>query len=110
MLNEGFVDLTTGNDGCVLNSAVFFAKVSVDPTGTTYTNTFYTATTLNQAPSDNLWYNTIRALLLSVPGIQQVTIDTLNNQITIQTTVDGPLNNQIITVDVLIEYDITCKQ
>ena len=110
MLNEGFVDLTTGNDGCVLNSAIFFAKVSVDPTGTTYTNTFYTATTLNQAPSDNLWYNTIKALLLSVPGIQQVTIDTLNNQITIQTTVDGPLNNQIITVDVLIEYDITCKQ
>jgi hypothetical protein len=110
MLNEGFVDLTTGNDGCVLNSAVFFAKVSVDPTGTTYTNTFYTATTLNQAPSDNLWYDTIKALLLSVPGVQQVTIDTLNNQITIQTTVDGPLNNQIITVDVLIEYDITCKQ
>jgi hypothetical protein len=110
MLNEGFVDLTTGNDGCVLNSAVFFAKVSVDPTGTTYTNTFYTATTLNQAPSDNLWYNTIKALLLSVPGIQQVTIDTLNNQITIQTTVGGPLNNQIITVDVLIDYDIMCRQ
>lgn len=110
MLNEGFVDLTTGNDGCVLNSAVFFAKVSVDPTGTTYTNTFYTATTLNQAPSDNLWYNTIKDLLLSVPGIQQVTIDTLNNQITIQTTVGGPLNNQIITVDVLIDYDIMCRQ
>jgi hypothetical protein len=110
MLNEGFVDLTTGNDGCILNSAVFIAKVSIDPVGTTYANTFYTATTLNQAPSDNLWYDTIKSLLLSVPGIQQVTIDTLNNQITIQTTVDGPLNNQIITVDVLIEYDITCKQ
>ena len=110
MLNEGFVDLTTGNVGCTLNSAVFIAKVSVDPLGTTYTNTFYTATTLNQAPPDNLWYDTIKSLLLSIPGVQQVTIDTLNNQITIQTTVDGPLNNQIITVDVLIEYDITCKQ
>jgi hypothetical protein len=110
MLNEGFVDLTTGNDGCTLNSAVFTAKVSVDPLGTTYSSIFYTATTLNQAPSDNLWYDTIKTLLLSITGIQQVTIDTLNNQITIQTTVDGPLNNQIITVDVLIEYDITCKQ
>lgn len=110
MLNEGFVDLTTGNDGCVLNSATFIAKVSVNPTGTTYTNAFYTTTTLVQAPSDNLWYSTIKSLLLSIPGIQKVTIDTLNNQITIQTTVDGPLNNQIITVDVLIEYDITCKQ
>jgi len=37
-------------------------------------------------------------------------IDALNNQITIQTYVGGPLNNQIITVDVLIDYDITCKQ
>jgi len=110
MLNEGFVDLTSTNTGCVLDSAVFVAKVSVDPTGTTYTNTFFTATTLNQAPSDNLWYNTIKALLLSVPGVQKVTIDVLNNQITIETAVDGPLNNQIITVDVLIEYDITCKQ
>jgi uncharacterized protein (DUF2141 family) len=110
MLNEGFVDLTSVNEGCVLNSAVFIAKVSVDPTGLTYTNSFYTATTLNQAPSDNLWYNTLTSLLTSVPGIQSVTIDALSNKITIQTTVGGPLNNQIITVDVLIEYDITCRQ
>jgi uncharacterized protein (DUF2141 family) len=110
MLNEGFVDLTSLNEGCVLNSAVFAAKVSVDPTGLTYTNTFFTATTLNQAPSDNLWYSTLTSLLTSIPGIQSVTIDALSNKITIQTTVGGPLNNQIITVDVLIEYDITCKQ
>jgi hypothetical protein len=110
MLNEGFVDLTSLNEGCVLNSAVFAAKVSVNPTGLTYTNTFFTATTLNQAPSDNLWYSTLTSLLTSIPGVQSVTIDALSNKITIQTTVGGPLNNQIITVDVLIEYDITCKQ
>lgn len=110
MLNEGFVDLTSLNQGCVLNSAVFAAKVSVNPSGLTYTNTFFTATTLNQAPSDNLWYSTLTNLLTSIPGVQSVTIDALSNKITIQTTVGGPLNNQIITVDVLIEYDITCKQ
>ena len=110
MLNEGFVDLTSLNEGCVLNSAVFAAKVSVNPAGLTYTNTFFTATTLNQAPSDNLWYSTLTSLLTSIPGVQSVTIDALSNKITIQTTVGGPLNNQIITVDVLIEYDITCKQ
>jgi hypothetical protein len=110
MLNEGFVDLTSLNEGCVLNSAVFAAKVSVNPAGLTYTNTFFTATTLNQAPSDNLWYSTLTSLLTSIPGVQSVTIDALSNKIIIQTTVGGPLNNQIITVDVLIEYDITCKQ
>jgi uncharacterized protein (DUF2141 family) len=110
MLNEGFVDLTSLNESCVLNSAVFIAKVSVDPTGLTYTNAFFTATTLNQAPSDNLWYNTLTSLLQSVPGIQSVSIDALSNKITLQTAVGGPLNNQIITVDVLIEYDITCRQ
>jgi hypothetical protein len=110
MLNEGFVDLTSVNGGCQLNSAVFIAKVSVDPLGLTYTNSFYTGTTLNQAPSDNLWYNTLTSLLTSVNGIQSVSIDALSNKITIQSTVGGPLNNQIITVDVLIEYDITCRQ
>ena len=110
MLNEGFVDLTSENEVCTLDSAVFVAKVSVDPTGLTYTNTFYTATTLNQAPSDNLWYNALTNLLTSIPGVQAVTVDALSNKITIQTAPNGPLNNQIITVDLLIEYDITCTQ
>ena len=110
MLNEGFVDLTVGHQGCVLNSAIFTAKVLVEPLGDVYTTPFFTATTLTQAPSDNLWYDTIKALLLSITGVQNVIIDALNNQITIQTYVGGPLNNQIITVDVLIDYDITCKQ
>lgn len=110
MLNEGFVDLTVGNEGCVLESAIFTAKVSVDPMASAYTSTFFTATTLNQAPSDNLWYSTVKNLLLTIPGIQKVTIDSLNNKITIQTSVGGPLNNQIITVDLLIQYDINCKQ
>lgn len=108
MLNEGFVDLTQDNQGCLLNNAVFTAKVSVEPLGNVYTNSFFTATTLTQAPSDNLWYSSIKSLLLSIPGVQTVTIDALNNQITIQTYVGSVLNNQIITVDVLINYDISC--
>lgn len=108
MLNEGFVDLTQDNQGCILNNAIFTAKVSVEPLGDDYTSNFFIATTLTQAPSDNLWYSAINTLLMSIPGVQKVTIDAPNNQITIQTYVGGPLNNQIITVDVLINYDITC--
>ena len=110
LLNEGFVDLTQGNSGCILNSASFTAKVSIQPSGAAYTSEFFTTTSLNVPPSDNLWYTTIKNLLLTIPGIQVVNIDTFSNQITIQTSVGGPLNNQIIIVDVLISYDITCKQ
>ncbi len=85
MLNEGYVDLSSGNTNCTLISAIFTAKVSAQPIGLNAQNTFFTATTLNNPPSDNLWYDTIKQLLLSIPGILSVTIDQLNNQITIAT-------------------------
>ncbi len=110
MLNEGFYDITSANTKCNLVSATFTAKVSVDPLGDFYTSTFYTTTSLLDAPSDNLWYDALRALIYTIPGVYGVTINPLTNQIIIKCIVDGPLTNQIITVDVLIGYDITCEQ
>lgn len=109
MLNEGYYDLTSGNTNCDLISAVFTANVNVNPAGLNASNTFFTATTLNNPPSDNLWYNTIKALLLSIPGIQTVTIDQINNQITISTNpANNSLNGQEIVVELQIVYDIMC--
>ena len=109
MLNEGYVDLTTGNTNCSLISAIFTAKVSAQPIGLNAQNTFFTATTLNNPPSDNLWYDTIKQLLLSIPGILSVTIDQLNNQITIATNpASNSLDGQEIIVELAIEYDIMC--
>lgn len=109
MLNEGFYDLTTGNDSCRLNSATFTAKVSVNPAGLTTQQSFFTSTSLVQVPSDNTWYNTVKSLLLSVPGVGNVTIDQLNNQITIETSRDNDsLQGQEIIIDLVIVYDITC--
>lgn len=110
MLNEGFVDITSANTNCNLVSATFTAKVSVDPLGDVYTSTFYTTTSLLDAPADNLWYDALRTLIYTIPGVYGVTINPLTNQIIIKCIVDGPLTNQIITVDVLIGYDITCEQ
>ena len=109
MLNEGFYDLTIGNTNCNLLNAIFIAKVTVEPLGSVYTSSFFTTNSLLVAPSDNQWYNSIESLLLTIPGINTVDIDALNNKITIQTNVDGPLQNQVITIDVLIEYDIKCE-
>jgi uncharacterized protein (DUF2141 family) len=109
MLNEGFFDLTTGNTSCDLISATFTAKVSVNPAGLTAQQDFFTSTSLVQAPSDNLWYNTVESLLMSIPGVGNVIIDKLNNQITIETSRNNTsLQGQEIVLDLVIVYDIIC--
>ena len=110
MLNEGYFDLTSGNVGCELLSATFTAKVSVDPSGIVATQNFFTSTSLVQVPTDNQWYNTIRTLLLGIPGVGDVTIDQLNNQITIETSKNNSsLQGQEIVIDLVIDYNIICS-
>ena len=109
MLNEGYFDLTSGNVGCELLSATFTAKVSVNPSGIVATQNFFTSTSLVQVPTDNQWYNTIRTLLLGVPGVGNVIIDQLNNQITIETSKNNTsLQGQEIVIDLVIDYNIIC--
>lgn len=109
MLNEGFFDLTSENTNCELISATFTAKVSVNPSGIVATDNFFTSNSLVQVPTDNQWYNTLRNLLLEIPGVGNVTIDQLNNQITIETSRNNTsLEGQEIVVDLVIEYDIIC--
>lgn len=109
MLNEGYQDLIQDNEDCTFNSATFTAKVSVTPLGLETTNEFFTTTSLTIPPSDNLWYDTIKSLLLSVPGVGEVIIDVLTNTITIQTIPnDTTLNNQEIIIELVINYDVNC--
>jgi hypothetical protein len=109
MLNEGYADLTSGNTNCNLITATFSIDVYVKPAGYTASSTFYTSMSLNDAPSDNLYYDTLKQLLLSIPGIGNVTINQLENQITIQTNASGnSLNGQEIVVDLVIVYDTMC--
>lgn len=109
MLNEGFKDLTSGNTSCNLVSATFSVNIYVNPLGLTTSQTFFSSTSLVSAPSDNLYYDTVTQLLQTIPGIGTVTIDALNNQITIQTSPnDTSLNGQEIVIDLSIVYDIMC--
>jgi hypothetical protein len=109
MLNEGYFDLTSGNTNCDLISATFTAKVSVNPSGIVATQNFFTSNSLVQVPTDNQWYDTVRTLLLGIPGVGNVTIDQLNNQITIETSRNNTsLEGQEIVIDLVIEYDIIC--
>jgi uncharacterized protein (DUF2141 family) len=109
MMNEGFADLTSGNTNCNLITATFTVNVSVIPAGYNTNSTFYTSTSLNSAPSDNLYYDTVKSLLLSIPGVGGVTINQLNNQITIETDKNNnSLNGQDIKIQLVIVYDIMC--
>lgn len=109
MLNDGFQDLTNGNQNCILNSATFIASVSITPVGLYLQDPFYTGSTLVDVPASNLWYNAIENLLVAVPGVQSVNINPLTNQITITKSPTNPyLDGQIINISLAIEYDISC--
>lgn len=110
MLNEGYFDLTSGNTSCSLISADYAVGITINPSGTTVQSTIpFTSTTLNQVPSDNLYYDTVKNLLLTIPGIGSVDVDSINNQLTIQTIPeDTTLNGQEIIIDLIINYNIMC--
>ena len=111
MLNEGFNDLTIGNVGCKLNSAIFGVKVSVEPLGLSTSETFFTGTTLTSVPTDILYVETIKDLLLTIPGIGEVTFNLSENQIIINTEPgDTTLINQRIIIELVIVYDISCLE
>jgi hypothetical protein len=109
MLNDGYQDLIQGNTNCDLISAVYTAKVYTEPGGLSNQQTFYTGTTLNIAPSDNLWYDTIKTLLLTIPGISNVVVDPINNELSISTDPNNTtITSQKIVIELIINYDINC--
>lgn len=108
MLNEGFHDLTINDVNCVLNEAIFQIDVTL---GDTYiTKNFFTATTLNEYPSDNLWYTTIEQLLMGLEGIGSVIIDAETNSIKIisDCNSESSISDAQVLIDLKIHYDISC--
>lgn len=109
MLNEGYQNLIEDNVDCTFNSATFTAKVTVNPLGLELDDEFFTTTSLIIAPADNIWYDTVKGLLLQVPGVGNVIIDPLMNTITIQTIPDdNSLDGQEIIIELEINYDVNC--
>jgi len=110
LLNEGFYILTSANTECQLVSASFKTKVLQLPAGILSEDVFFTTTSLLVGPPDDLWYQSVKTLLLQIRGVYDVIIDNINNRITIV----GDLNNQSIVnnleiqISVEINYDIDC--
>jgi len=112
MLNEGYLDIVgTGNTACTLNTAVFNYEIQVS--GVTYTGPFFTATTLNEYPSDNLWESTIDSVLsgLTPTPLQSYSISLVNNTINLVSDCSGdedPLKNTKFVLGLYIDYDTNC--
>jgi hypothetical protein len=109
MLLEGYLDLTSGCTDCLLSSATFSAVATI--AGSAFTQSFYTATTINDVPANSDWYDTVETLLSGVTGIGEVIVNTDNNTITVNTSCEettDALSNQNVTVQVSISYVINC--
>jgi hypothetical protein len=104
MLNEGFNDLTSPQVGCILSASTF--TIEIDLSGNTYTDLFYTGSTLLDVPSDSQYYQAVENLLLTIPGVTSVVIDPVTSQVTIES--DDVLGSQNVQIDLIIGYSILC--
>jgi hypothetical protein len=119
MYSEGFYDLTTGDTNCIVNTAVFKLEATVG--SATTTTTFYTSTGLGDYPNDNQFAEAIQNILQSFIGVGEVTIDLVNNKITITNDCQeiqnncrmetyNLLNDTQIILNLKIEYNISCVE
>ena len=109
MLSEGFFDLTAGDINCILNQTTWTVEVTVG--ATTLSEIFYFGYDLSDYPSDNLFFDTVRNLLLQIPGIDEIIFDFPGGTITIIAGCGQNQNNLadvVVNVAISILYDISC--
>lgn len=108
MLFEGFFDLTSGDTGCILNTANW--EIVTNLSGISSTTLFYVSTSLTDFPSDDVVFDTIKTKLESYLGIDDVLIDPIKNKITITTICNPPeyLIGGNVLVEIKITYSINC--
>jgi SprB repeat len=104
MLNEGFNDLVFPSTDCILSAATFTIEVEVS--GNTYSDMFYTGSTLLDVPTDVVYFQAVEDLLLSIDGVTGVVIDPITSQVTIES--EDSLGGQGITINLIIGYTILC--
>jgi hypothetical protein len=118
MLNEGFLEnIPVGATTCTLNEAIFSCNIQISGYSgmsqwvTSSTVPFYTGTSLNDVPSDQLWIQTIGSILNGIPEIESYEISALTNSVKIFSDCSGdedPLRNGYIDINLEIDYDISC--
>jgi hypothetical protein len=104
MLNEGFNDLVSPSVDCILSEATFTIETEIS--GNTYSDVFYTGTTLLDVPSDAQYFQAVDDLLSGIVGVDNVTIDPVTSEITIES--DDSLIQTNVIINLVIGYSILC--
>jgi hypothetical protein len=119
MFNEGFYDLTTGDTNCIVNTAIFSLEAIVGSANTT--SVFYSSSGITDYPSDIQFAVALENILQSFIGVGEVTIDYVNNKVTITNDCSeiqnncrmetyNLLNDTQFIVNLKIEYNISCVE
>lgn len=110
MLFTGYADLVQGHQDCKLNYAQFFCDIEI--TGTTYSSIFYVSNNLNSIPSLNNFTTAINSLLATIPNLDNVVIDDVNNSIVVESSIVGGVEvykDELLTISVRLVYSISCR-
>ena len=119
MFNEGFYDLTSGDTGCTVVNASFELQVNVG--GVEIDEIFYSSSGLTDYPSDIVFTNSLIDILDRYVGVGLVTVDLVDNRITITNDCEeiqrncrietyNLLNDTRFIVNLAIRYDILCEE
>jgi hypothetical protein len=108
MVVEGFYDLTSGETGCILNSATFIAEVTLN--GVLVQDSFFVGYDLGDYPADNLWAQTVQNIIESFDEVSTCVVDIIGNtfNVTIRCT-DGDIPT-LLVIDLRIVYDVSCVE
>lgn len=107
MVYQGYDEVTVGGNNCYLTGMSFTVYIDVD--GNTYTDNFYTSSSLDDYPSDTLFVSTITNILLLIPGIASADADIVNNNLTINADCTNSLSDKLVTIQLEITYDYCCN-
>jgi len=109
MMYSGFTYLTQDAQNCLLSSATFSLKVTIDTDE--YVFPFYTTKSFTRIPTLSYFGPILENAVLSIPYIETCTVNTTNNTISITSQViDGIqyYKDDTITFDILIYFNIKC--
>lgn len=109
MMYSGYTYLTQDSKGCVLSSATFSLKVSLD--GQEYVFPFYSTKSFERIPTLTYFAPILENAVLSIPYIETCTVNAKNNTISITSQIiDGVqyYKDDTITFDILIYFNIKC--
>ena len=109
MATQGFQQ-NFGMSACTVTATTYTANVSVS--GISASTIFYTGTSLNDVPSDELWGDALQELFSGYTGITSTIVDVETNSLVLQTVCSRTANELAfanVTTSLKINYYVSCN-